>query len=162
MMSEVDGELSWWVYPPTMYPWRALAGVVVLSLVVIFLSFYAGGPAVGVVGGAVIFFVLNGFFLPTSYKLNDEGLTWRRLIFRFKRPWSYFRCYYADRFGVMVTPGHRPNRLDPWRGVNLWFGPAEDDDPSGKLKTNRERVLAFIDRHVKPYCTQVDHRDMLG
>lgn len=159
-MSETDGELSWWVYPPTMYPWRALAGIVVLSLVVIFLTFYAGGPAVGIVSGAIIFFVLNGFFLPTSYKLTDEELTWRRLVFRFKRPWSYFHCYYADRFGVMITPSHRPSRLDPWRGVNLWFGPVGDDRKM--LKTNREPVLAFIDKHVKPYRPQVDHRDILG
>jgi hypothetical protein len=161
-MPEAENELSWWVYPPALYPWRALAGIVVLSLVVVFLTFYAGGVLVGAFGGAVIFFVLNGFFLPSSYSLDGEGLTWRRLFFRFKRPWSYFRCYYADRFGVMVTPSGRPSRLDPWRGVNLWFGAAKEENPSRRFSTNREQVLAFIDRHVKPYRPHVDHRDVLG
>jgi len=159
-MPEAENELSWWVYPPALYPWRALIGVAVLSLVVIFLVYYAGGPAVGIAGGAVIFFVLNGFFLPSSYSLDGEGLVWKRLFFRFRRPWSHFRCYYADRFGVMLTPGNRPSRLDPWRGVNLWFGSADDENnPKG---TNRDRVLAFIKQYVKPYRPQMDHRDVLG
>lgn len=159
-MTEVEKELSWWVYPPAMYPWRALAGIVVLSLVVVFLTFYAGGPAVGVVGGAVIFFVSNGFFLPSSYTLDEEGVVWRRLFFRFKRPWSHFNCYYADRFGVMLTPGHRPSRLDPWRGMSLWFGPNRAGD--NPKQTNRDEVLAFVNRRVKPYRPPVDHREVLG
>ncbi|MCD4734355.1 hypothetical protein K8R78_08995 [bacterium] len=144
-------ELIWWVYPPAIYPWRALAAVVVIALTIVFLTYYGGGAVIGAVGGVAIFLILNGFFLPTGYEITEDKIIWRRLFFRRARSWSDFKCYYADKFGVMLSTMNRPSRLDAWRGMSVWFG-----------RENRKEVLEIIKQHVPPYRKPVDHRDLLG
>ena len=154
------GAIAWSVWPATIYLWRSLAAAAVISLTVVFLTYYAGGAILGVVGGALLLLVLNGFFLPTSYRLDAKGVRQKRLFFHLERPWGDFRCFYCDRFGMMLSTKDRPSRLDPWRGFSLWF--PDDARAAERDEPDRKSIRAYVSRFVRPYRKPTDHRDLLG
>jgi hypothetical protein len=157
---EAGGQIAWSVWPATLYLWRALAGVGVISLTVVFLTYYAGGPLLGVLGGVLLLLVLNGFFLPTSYRMDARGVQQKRLFFRLERSWGDFRCFYTDRFGMMLSTKQRPSRLDPWRGFSLWF--PDDKRAAERNEPTRAQIIDYVEQHVPPYRKPRDHRDLLG
>lgn len=152
--------LAWSVFPATQYLWRSLAGLVVIALTVVFLSYYAGGPLIGAAAGLLLFLMLHDSYLPTSYHLDERGVVRRRLFFKKRRPWSDFKCFYCDRFGMMLSTRERPTRLDTWRGMSLWF--PDDERAAERGEPNRQAITSFVAEHVEPYRPPVDHRELLG
>jgi len=74
-----------------------------------------------------------GFFLPTRFALNEEGVSVRGLVSRRQKPWSEFRSWYVDREGLLLSPFTERSRLERFRGVSLQF------------HGNREEVIALVE-----------------
>ncbi len=97
-------------------------------------AYYVGGGSVflTLLGAAILLVSLWPVFTPTTYVLDQRGVTLRRPLRKDFRPWENFKRFDAERVNLLLSPFPRPSRLDPFRGVVLRF------------HSNREEVVEFV------------------
>lgn len=68
---------------------------------------------------------LRDFFLPSTYRLNEEGLTVGRALGTRRYPWSRFRAFVSDRNGLFLSPYRTRRATENQRGVFLAMRPVQ-------------------------------------
>ncbi|MFA5505449.1 MAG: hypothetical protein WC314_09340 [Vulcanimicrobiota bacterium] len=68
---------------------------------------------------------LRDFFLPSTYRLNEEGLTVGRVLGSRYYPWSRFRAFVSDRNGLFLSPYRSRRATENQRGVFLAMRPLQ-------------------------------------
>ncbi|MDP6778292.1 MAG: hypothetical protein QGI83_16170 [Candidatus Latescibacteria bacterium] len=114
-----------------------LSATIVGLSAVVWLSF--GGWSYGLLSFCLLTGALLRFYVPTRYRLDDDGVEVSFLGVERVTPWSRIRRIRSDRRGAFLSPFDRPSRLDAYRGVYLRF--------SG----NRDEVMRFV-CHRLPDC----------
>ncbi len=117
-----EPEVVWRSHP---FRERRGAGLLVLGVLLIL----AAGLAIttasgfwGIFGFVVLFLSLEGFFLPTRYQLDGDGVKVARALgSRTTRPWSSFRRVEVDSRGMTLSPYRDRSWLEPYRAVRLLF-----------------------------------------
>lgn len=137
---EVSGgsrSLEWSVYPLIAYPGRSALAVFLVILSGVLIGIAAGYWFFGALGAVILILSLYNHFFPSYYRLDGSGAEVRVLFARRRRGWDYFRSYYADRMGVMLSTFTYASRLDSFRGMNLRFS-----------KENRGEVIGFVEKYL--------------
>ena len=84
---------------------------------------------------AVILLVsVSPFLLPTRYRLDDQGVSERRLGRRKFRAWGDLRRVQIGPGAALVSPFAKKSSLDRYRGVLLYFDGADRDRVVGILR----------------------------
>jgi hypothetical protein len=127
-----------WIVHPIRRNWKVSAGVVSF-LVILCAAIYFSFNSLAFLLLSVVILVssLSPFFFPTKYTLRDDRIVVKSLIRRFSRQWNFFRSYYPDKNGVLLSPFSSPSRLENFRGVYIRFG------------HNRAEVVDFIGERIK-------------
>jgi hypothetical protein len=110
--------LSWRIFRAQETPVRTLI-VTLFVIVVIVIALLYYGPIMGFVALLVLFLALNSYYLPTTYTLNEKGMTTDKLLFHYTRGWKEFRSYVRTSGGVVVSPFRNWTYLDNFRGIHL-------------------------------------------
>jgi hypothetical protein len=131
--SDRPRSLEWSVFPFLQYPGRSVLAVFLVFLSGVIIGFAAGHWFFGVLGAIVLVLSLYNHFFPSYYRLDESGAEVRVLFSKRRRDWDFFRSYYADRIGVMLSTFMYASRLDSFRGMNLRFS-----------KENREAIISFV------------------
>jgi len=128
--------LDWISHPAFEEPWRNL--IVLFFLIVTALALWLGTGSINwaVLGVIALLFAVRQWFIPTHYRLDEQGVQVRVLCWRRRKNWSAIKRASTDRNGVLLSAFAQPSRLDAFRGMFLRF--------SG----NREQVMAFINHHL--------------
>lgn len=121
------------------YPGRSVLAVFLVSLSGVLIGYATGYWVFGVIGAVVLVLSLYNHFFPSYYRLDESGAEVRILLSKRRRKWDFFRSYYADNIGVMLSTFTYASRLDSFRGMNLRFS-----------KENREAVIGFIKERLPP------------
>jgi len=129
--------LEWSVYPLIMYPGRSTLAVFLVLLSGVLIGIAAGHWFFGALGSVILILSLYNHFFPSYYRLDGSGAEVRVLLARRRRGWDYFRSYYADRMGVMLSTFTYASRLDSFRGMNMRFS-----------KENRDEVIGFVEKYL--------------
>ncbi|MBN1754715.1 hypothetical protein JW877_00740 [bacterium] len=58
------------------------------------------------------------FFFPTTFKLDEEGVTETYLGINKQQPWSYFKRFVEKDNGVFLSPFEKPHWLNRYRA---WY-----------------------------------------
>lgn len=128
--------IEWRVHPATRRPWLT-AIVSVFILLISFLVLVATGSQwFSFFALVVLFASLAKFYFPTSYRMDERGVTIKTTTQTLLKEWKLFRSYYPDKNGVLLSPFAEPSRLENFRGLYVMFG------------GNREEVIDFVSRHV--------------
>jgi len=110
--------LSWRIFRAQETPVRTLfVTLFVIAVIVIALWYY--GPIMGLVSLLVLFLALNSYYLPTTYTLDQKGITTDKLLFHYTRGWNEFRSYVRTSGGVVVSPFRNWTYLDNFRGIHI-------------------------------------------
>lgn len=80
---------------------------------------------------------LAPFYFPTRYELTEDKLKIKYAFSSVERSWGFYRSYYPDKNGVLLSPFARPSRLESFRGVYVRF------------EGNKEAVLGFIEKRME-------------
>jgi hypothetical protein len=130
--------IYWTVHPLAEEPWTRTAALVLLT---------AGASAAAAIGfeglgyGVLSLGVLGAsmarYWLPTRYRLDDQGAWVIHLGRRRHWPWAGVRRVEILRRGVFLSPFGRPSRLDSFRGCYLRCG------------VNRAEVAGFAEKHLE-------------
>jgi len=134
--TEEKKNILWTSFPAAEEKWKAvLVGIFLLALfVTVFASF---GPLWMVISVLLLGGSVAPYFAVTRYKMTPEGVEVFHFFYTVRRSWEYFRSYYEDRKGVLLSPFARPSRLENYRGLYLRFG------------TERDRVMEYIVERFK-------------
>ncbi len=128
--------LSWTSHPAKRRPQDVflLAAVVLLSAWAVLVTLDSALLA----GLAVVILMVSvaPFWLPTHYRLDDDGVEARRLWTRRRRAWGDLRRAQIGTGAALVSPFARPSWMDRHRGVLLCFdGLDRRDDVVAELRT---------------------------
>jgi len=129
--------LEWSAYPLLAYPGRSALAVLLVLLSGVLVGIAAGYWFVGALGAVILIMSLYNHFFPSYYRLDGSGAEVRVLLAKRRRGWDYFRSYYADTTGVMLSTFTYASRLDSFRGMNLRFS-----------KENRDEVIGFVKKYL--------------
>lgn len=113
--------LAWTSQPARRRPDHAalLAAVVLLSAWAIMVTLEA--PYLALVGAVLLLVSVAPFWMPTRYRLDDDGIELRRWPRTRRRPWAELRRAQIGASAALVSPFAEPNRLDRFRGLVLYF-----------------------------------------
>ncbi|MBD3367915.1 MAG: hypothetical protein GF405_07070 [Candidatus Eisenbacteria bacterium] len=127
-------ELRWTAWPAGRSPVRAIIAVAFLGLLGWTIQSLFRTPYFTIVALLLVWGQVAGFFLPTRYLLDDEGVRVKGVLATTEKSWSEFRSYYVDRTGLLLSPFLERSRLERFRGTSLQF------------HGNRDEVVTFVER----------------
>lgn len=127
-----DIKLEWTVHP-LKANWKVSIALIAF-LIAINITIYFSFEGITFLFLSVVFLFgsLSSYFLPTTYILNNEGITVKSIFRKSTRNWNYFKSYYPERKGVFLSPFPQPSRLENFRGLFVRFN------------NNRTEVMEFI------------------
>jgi hypothetical protein len=131
-------------YEWTCHPARRRPQDVFLVVAVVLLSSWAvmvslESSLLALLAAAILLIAVSQFLLPTRYRLDDVGVSEKRLFRHRSRAWSDLRRVQIGPGAALVTPFARPSWLDRQRGIMLYLDGADRDQVVAIL---RERIPA--------------------
>jgi hypothetical protein len=131
----------WQAWPARDRPIAAAATAIFIVLVSVVIAGVGGHVLVGLGAVVVLFGSLNPFFSPTTFRLDEDGITVERWPVRKCRAWADVRAAYADGHGVTLSPFRGRSWMEPYRGVRLFY--AENRDEVARFV--RERLVEGVE-----------------
>jgi len=86
-----------------------------------------------------LFSSLFSFFVLTYYEFFDDHVFVKVLFFKRERKYTEFKCFYADKKGVMLSTFNRPRGLDRFRGQSIRFT---------KKQGEKEQIMEFLNEKI--------------
>jgi len=121
--AEAAKTLTWRVHPFMERRLRSALAVGATALFTVCVSYFAPPNEPFYLGvPPFMFVVLNGFWLPTTYALTDDGIEIRRLFHSQKADWGRFRSFNYDNEAAVLSPYEGPTRRAMFRTLTLLFG----------------------------------------
>ncbi len=96
-------------------------------------------PFYYMLGMLILLLSLITYFIPTYYTFYDTHIQVKYLLINNRREYQDFKCYYMDKRGIMLSTFRHPNRLDPFRGLNLRFS---------KTGEEKETLLQLLETRI--------------
>jgi hypothetical protein len=128
-------EFSWYAHPLREHAIRGVIGMTIIAGFALFAAILMNSVVWGVLAAGVMVLLLNRFFFPSRFSIDEEGITaWyplRRARFR----WAELRQFVHDRHAGFLSTRAASSRLGA-RGMHILFG------------DQRESVIARIERRV--------------
>ena len=127
-----------WTVHPVRRNWKVSVGVILFLVILCAAVYFSFNSAAFLLLSAIILVSsLSPFFFPTTYILRDDCVVIKSLLRRLSRQWSFFKSYYPDKNGVLLSPFAFPSRLENFRGVYIRF------------ERNKPEVVDFIESKIK-------------
>jgi hypothetical protein len=82
-----------------------------------------------IAGMLLIFISLLPYFIPSRYKFYKKKVVAHYWFYKLERPYTDFKCFYSDKWGVMLGTFQRPRRLDPFRGMSIRYSKSQAEKP---------------------------------
>ena len=113
--------------------------LVILCLLAVWISVYFTTFSVLMTAISIIILLgaLSPFFLPTDYELSTDKIKVRFSFTQKEKEWSFYRSFYVDKNGVLLSPFEGPSRLENFRGIYIRFD------------QNRDQVVEFVSSRIK-------------
>lgn len=113
--------------------------LVVFCLVVVWISVYLTTFSIlmTILSIFILLGALSTFFLPTEYELTSDKIKVRFFFSQREKDWSFYRSFYVDKNGVLLSPFEKPSRLENFRGIYIRFD------------QNKDQVVKFVSSKIK-------------
>jgi len=131
-------ELEWRVHPLVENVWKSVLLVVIIITVSILAYQGTGWPGMGVIAILLLTVSMAPYIMPTSYRMDADGIEITFVGVKRFREWAEFRNYLPHHDGVHLSTFRKPNAMEAFRGSYIRFDPC-----------NRDEVLEFLEKHIK-------------
>jgi len=132
---------------PSVLRWRShpfmrkkrVSFLVILCLVAVWVSVYLTtfSTLMTVVSVIILLGALGPFFLPTDYELSSDKIKVKFFFSQKEKDWSFYRSFYVDKNGVLLSPFEKPSRLENFRGIYIRFA------------QNKKQVVKFVSSKIE-------------
>lgn len=140
---ETKEQLSWTSHPLVDQPQQTLLLLIVMIVVSLILYNTAvvewKTPIYFYLGMAFFIGSMMSWFIPTTYKLDNNKIEIYYWKIRIEKQWTDYKCWYADKRGVLLGTFTRPRRLDNFRGQSLRFS---------KDKSEKEELFKLLEQKI--------------
>jgi len=138
-IDETPIELKWTVHPAKKN--LKLSISITIFLVILCISIYISfdSLSLSLLSAIFLFGSLSPFFLPTTYLLCDKGIIVKTIFREIYNEWIFFKRYYIDRNGILLSPFSYKTRLENFRGLYVRFD------------GNKEQIIDFIKSKIILY-----------
>ncbi len=106
---------------------------------IFFSVWYTFSLAYAITALVMLFISFSRYFFPTSYEINENGVTVSFLLLTRRHNWNTYLRYTIHRNGIFLTPFKKQSRLENFRGDFLRFNNTID----------QEKVLTTIQHHIR-------------
>lgn len=130
---------SWISFPIVEFPIKTLFVFAFFILAAVFVFTITHNLFWVILSLFFLFSSLFSYFVPTYYEFYDDFVFIKVLLFKRERKYSEFKCFYADKKGVMLSTFARPRGLDRFRGQSIRFT---------KEQKEREDILNFLEEKI--------------
>jgi hypothetical protein len=129
--------IEWTAHPAKRRPQDVMLAACIIALTAwaVLVSMHSGWLAV--IAAVMLVVAVAPFLLPTHYKLDADGIAERRLFVSRSRRWTELRRVDVGPVAALVSPYARPQWLDRYCGIVVYFDGAE-----------RERVISALTTRV--------------
>lgn len=117
-----DLPLIWKVHPLKEHWVKSVTVILFLISIFTIIQSEFRQPVLTLISIVVLVGSLLRYFLPTEYRVNDEGIQITFLGRTKVRKWTEFKSFYVCKTGVQLSPFPRPHWLDTFRGYFVLFG----------------------------------------
>ena len=138
-MSNKEQLYHWISFPFVETPLSSVLVIAFFALVAIFVHSVTINFFWVLLSLVFLFSSLFSYFVPTYYDLYDDHVFVKVLVFKRQRKYNEFKCFYADKKGVMLGTFSRPRGLDRFRGQSIRFS---------KNQEEREEIMAFLNEKI--------------
>jgi len=118
---------QWLAHPAREQPGRAAVGaawIVATSVVIYATTFDIFWTAFA---GLFLILFLHRFFIPTSYTIDEEGISQLSMFGTRRLLWTDVKRFVHDQNGGFLSRRANPSWLDDYRGLHVAFGRETDD-----------------------------------
>ena len=128
-----------WIVHPLIANWKVSVGLIAF-LIALCTAIYFSFNSLTFLFLSIIFLVgsLSPFFFPTTYTINDDGINIKTVFRKSSKNWGYYKSYYPDKNGILLSPFPHPSRLENFRGLYVRFN------------NNKADVVNFVKQRLKP------------
>lgn len=124
------------------FPFREKPARGILALVVLICFAYLSIYEIQSLGMAIIlflagFFSLSGFYMPSRYRLNRDGVERVVLGITHRILWGQIKSFYVGDSGILLSPFSQRSLLEKFRGFEL------------PLEYDKGLILSFIKKRIK-------------
>jgi hypothetical protein len=134
-MSEASA-LSWTVWPLRKKPALGILALVCIAGAAYCVESITHGIWMPAFAAIVLAVSVAPFFVPTTYRLNSQGVEVARFGRTERRPWSMFRRASSSNEVLQLSTLAKPGWLDPYRSTTIL------------LDGNRSEVMDYVERMV--------------
>lgn len=131
-------QCQWTVFPARERPAIAAVALVILGLLSAAVGVNAQSFVAAALAFAALFLSLNRFFFPSSFALDEQGITARFPFAKRQLFWSRIRRFVHDEKGGILFCSARPSFWDRWTGLPLMF-PQDDPTPVERIRSLLQR-----------------------
>ena len=130
--------IEWTAHPARRRPQDVMLAVCVVALTAwaVLVGLRSGWLAV--IAAVLLVGAIGPFLIPTHYRLDDGGISERRLFVTRSRRWTELRRVEIGRAAALVSPYAQRRWLDRYRGLVVQLDGAD-----------RERVIAELRERVR-------------
>lgn len=137
--SKEKPQYSWISFPFVEFPLHSLLLTLFFVLVAYFVYTVTSSPFWVILSLIFLFGSLLPYFIPTEYRFYDDHIVVSYIGFENKNQYSKYKCFYADKKGIMLSTFKKPRRLDRFRGQSIRFT---------KLQSEREEIMNFLETKI--------------
>lgn len=129
--------LAWTCHPLKRNPFLSVLVSVFILLVAVIVYLATQSNFFTVIALLVLIGSLTRFFFPTSYVLDERGITVKTRMQKLTKEWQLYRSCYPDRNGILLSPFGSPSRLENFRGLYVMF------------ERNGSEVIPIVKREIE-------------
>jgi len=131
---------KWKSFPFKEFPLNSIFLILFFILVGYFVFTVTKSPFWVILSVIFLFGSLFPYFITTKYSFYEDYLVVSYIGFKNKNLYSKYKCFYADKKGIMLSTFEKPRGLDRFRGQSIRFT---------KNQTEREEIMEFLDNKIK-------------
>lgn len=76
---------------------------------------------------AFLFIEIFPFFIPTSYQIYENKIVAHYGFIKVEKELDAYKCFYADKLGILLSTYSHPSRMDRFRGFSIRFSKSKDE-----------------------------------
>ncbi len=138
-MSNKESLYNWKSFPFIEFPLYSFLLILFLILVAVFVESITNNFYWIFFSLVILICSLFSYFVPTYYKFFDEYFVVTIIGIRRERKYTEFKCFYADKKGVMLSTFAKPRKIDRFRGQSIRFTKNQDE---------REKIMDFFEKKI--------------
>jgi len=122
----MESNFEWVSQPVKENKWLNIIAVIGILL-------FIGGSVIWIgilgipLGVLIAVLTLHSYFLPTKYTVDEISITVTYMFQKKSYDWKYFKTYYMDDKGILLSPFASPSRLENFRGLYVRYGNRKEE-----------------------------------